>query len=242
MTGGRLLPRLRLGRPPQTEITAEAVVFDCDGLLVDSESVWMDLISSWLPDRDGSPESKLESFRGVGVDDAAARLADLRHDGARPEDIQEQLVARYSALLAAGVFPMPGALDLVRTLAGDVPLAVASNGLRADVTAMLADIGILDQVQVIRTLDDVTSGKPAPDLYLEAASALGVDPSRTIAFEDSPAGARAARAAGMTVLGVNADPEVTLDCDLRVTALTELDVRLEVSGEKDGACGPVTTT
>ncbi|MDZ5078694.1 HAD family phosphatase [Nesterenkonia sp. HG001] len=207
---------------PRTVLSAEAVVFDCDGLLVDSESVWMELIAAWLPRDEASRPVRLEGFRGLGVDDAARRLADLLGRPWTSAGIQEELVERYSALLADGVRPMPGAVELVRSLSGRMPLAVASNGLRTDVLAMLDDVGILEMVDVVRTLDDVSAGKPAPDLYLAAAAALGVSPDRAVAFEDSPAGAHAAGAAGMTVIGVNADHAVELDCTLRMRRLSEL--------------------
>ncbi|MGO1410444.1 HAD family hydrolase [Microbacterium sp.] len=209
-------------------MTARAAVFDCDGILVDSESIWLQLISEVLADvADADPEQ----FHGSSVDDAATGIAALT--GTEPSAMRADLVRRYSARLAPGVAPMPGAIALVTRLAAAVPVAVASNGLRADVEMMLDSIGLLDTVHVVRTLSDVASGKPAPDLYLDAAHLLGVEPGRTIAFEDSPAGSRAARAAGMTVIGVNADPAVALDCDARFTSLTDIDAQLVPTPERE---------
>ncbi|GAB3194248.1 HAD family hydrolase [Nesterenkonia suensis] len=223
-------------REQDRSVTAEAVIFDCDGLLVDSESVWMELIASWLPqgtptaDTADTADTALEDFRGLGVDESARRLAELLGSPASAAGIESKLTARYSSLLAEGVRPMPGAVELVEALSGVVPLAVASNGLRADVLAMLADVGILERVDVVRTLDDVAAGKPAPDLYLAAAAALGVAPEQTVAFEDSPAGSRAAQAAGTTVIGVNADTGVELACALRLTRLTDVETRVAPEG------------
>ncbi|WP_119696821.1 HAD family hydrolase [Microbacterium halotolerans] len=210
------------------QMTASAAVFDCDGILVDSESIWLQLISEVLAHvTDTDPEQ----FHGLSVDDTATGIAALT--GAEPSAVRADLVRRYSARLTPGVAPMPGAIALVTRLAAAVPVAVASNGLRADVEMMLDSIGLLDTVHVVRTLSDVASGKPAPDLYLDAARLLGVEPGGTIAFEDSPAGSRAARAAGMTVIGVNADPAVTLDCDARFSSLTDIDAQLVPTPERE---------
>lgn len=209
-------------------MTAGAAVFDCDGILVDSESIWLRLISEVLADVAGADP---EQFHGLSVDDTATGIAALT--GAVPSAVRAELVRRYSALLAPGVAPMPGAISLVTRLAAAVPVAVASNGLRTDVEMMLDAIGLLGTVHVVRTLSDVAAGKPAPDLYLDAARLLGVDPGRTIAFEDSPAGSRAARAAGMTVIGVNADPAVVLDCDARFTSLPDIDAQLVPTPERE---------
>lgn len=213
-------------RSPELLLDAEAVVFDCDGLLVDSESVWLELIAEQHRRLGLSATAAVEAagqFRGLDVGDAAARLASRSRETQPVAALRDVLVEDYSARLAAGVTPMPGAVSLVRALVGRVPVAVASNGLRADVAAMLADVGLLELVDVVRTLDDVDAAKPAPDVYLAAARALDVDPSRTVAFEDSVAGAEAARAAGMTVVGVDAG-EATMPCSHRIDSLVGLDV------------------
>ncbi|MBP2435417.1 HAD family hydrolase [Microbacterium amylolyticum] len=201
--------------------TAHAVVFDCDGILVDSESVWLRLISECLAEL---PDVDADAFHGLSVDDTARVLA--AHTGQAASDVRIDLVKTYSDLLRPGVEPMPGAVELMTHLAAHIPVAVASNGLRHDVNMMLKSVGLLDIIPVIRTLEDVPRGKPAPDLYLAAAHALGTDPRHIIALEDSPAGATAARTAGMTVLGVNADPRVALTCDARFASLVDITARI----------------
>lgn len=199
------------------ELDTLAAVFDCDGLLVDSESIWLQMISEWL-DAHGLNAGRAEEFLGLSVNDTAARLASQGKSG-DPGRIAAELTVRYTGLLRSGVSPMPGAVALFTGLAQHIPVAVASNGLRRDVTAMLADSGLLDLAQSVSTLEDVTEGKPFPDLYLAACRKLGVPPELAVAFEDSPAGAQAASAAGLTVVGVNPDPAIDLPCHWRLTGL-----------------------
>lgn len=202
------------------ELDVEGVVFDCDGLLVDSESIWLQMLREWLEER--GLQDDPGNYLGLSVDDTAERLSAALQEAASPERIVEELTARYSGLLAAGVSPMPGAVDLVTALAHRTAVAVASNGLRRDVRSMLGESALLAAAHTICTLEDVTVGKPAPDLYLTACDRLGVEPRRAVAFEDSPAGARAALAAGLAVVGVNPDPAVDLPVSLRLTGLDQV--------------------
>ncbi|GAA1817993.1 HAD family hydrolase [Nesterenkonia flava] len=229
--GPALVLRLR-GSAERAELSVRAAVFDCDGLLVDSESIWLDMLSSWLAEYRVAAEA--EEFLGLTVEDTAGSLA-LRLRDARPTDpaartaplsteqIRGALTARYSARLAAGVEPMPGAWRLFSTLAARIPVAVASNGLRRDVTAMLTDSELLPLAQAVCTVEDVAAGKPAPDLYLRACEKLGVHPADAVAFEDSPAGAQAAVSAGLVVVGVNPDPAVQLPAMHRLSSLDHVD-------------------
>lgn len=203
--------------PAGAVVDAAAVVVDCDGLLVDSEGAWLDLVREVLDER-GLHAVPAADLRGLSAADTARRVRAL--DPTVDADLlARHLDTRYSAALRAGVPRMPGALELLGALHGVVPLAVASNGTRADVTALLRDAELLDLLEVVVAVEDVARPKPAPDPYLLAASRLGVDPASCVALEDSAAGATAARAAGMTVVGVNADPRVVLPSHLRVTGL-----------------------
>lgn len=200
-----------------------AAVFDCDGLLVDSESIWLDMLTHWLDENKVSATA--EEFLGLSVDDTAAQLAGHIHGAQEPSSIAESLTRRYSTLLSTGVHPMPGAVRLFSALAQEVPVAVASNGLRNDVTTMLEDSGLLRLARTVWTVEDVPAGKPAPDLYQQACAHLGAAPEQSVAFEDSPAGARAALDAGMVVIGVNADPTVDLPCTYRVESLDRVELK-----------------
>lgn len=215
------------------ELEVSGAVFDCDGLLVDSESIWLQMLQQWLAehgaDAEGPQALRAEDFLGLSVDDTAARLAEATGAesaaGERPaREIVVELTRRYSALLAQGVEPMPGAVELISALAARAPVAVASNGLRQDVTAMLEQVGILDKVRTVCTLDDVLCGKPEPELYLTAVGRLGIDPAEAVAFEDSPAGAESARRAGLTVVGVNHSEAVRLPEPYRLSDLRQVSI------------------
>lgn len=215
------------------ELEVSGAVFDCDGLLVDSESIWLQMLQQWLAehgaDAEGPQALRAEDFLGLSVDDTAARLAEATGAepaaGERPaREIVVELTRRYSALLAQGVEPMPGAVELISALAARAPVAVASNGLRQDVTAMLEQVGILDKVRTVCTLDDVLCGKPEPELYLTAVGRLGIDPAEAVAFEDSPAGAESARRAGLTVVGVNHNEAVRLPEPYRLSDLRQVSI------------------
>ncbi|WP_344646527.1 HAD family hydrolase [Winogradskya consettensis] len=120
----------------------------------------------------------------------------------------------------AGAQALLGARDLARSLHGRVPIAVASNNPRAFVTTALVSAGLDNFFTHMYAAEDVTNPKPAPDLHLTACAALNADPTRSIAFEDSPTGVAAARAAAMHVVGVPSLPGVTLAADTIFPSLT----------------------
>src|SRR3569833_2302375 len=167
-------------------IHADAVVFDCDGLLVDTETCGT---------RESAGAAMADYFGRPG--EGAARARRL-HD----------LVAEE---LSAGADPLPGARDLVVALGDRVPIAVASNSPRVFVDAALDTAGLTDLFKHVYAADDVEHAKPAPDLYLAACAGLGADPARSVAFEDSRAGVTSATAAGMFVVGVPSLPGVVLE-------------------------------
>lgn len=221
----------------EVRVAVEGAVFDCDGLLVDSESLWLQMIDTWLAEQD-LQEYSGSHFLGLSVHDTAARLSHVVSAESRSKEgdalvgladagptLAAELTRRYSAMLSSGVAPMPGAVTLFTSLASRIPVAVASNGLRADVTTMLADAALLSAAHTVCTVEDVSAGKPAPDLYLQACNRLQVHPENTVAFEDSPAGAQAASAAGLLVIGVNSDPSVTLECRWRLERLDAVGIQ-----------------
>lgn len=207
-----------------TELTVAGAVFDCDGLLVDSESIWLRMLAQWLGAQNVTANVSPQQFLGLSVDDTAAELSDHISHGQSVGAIVEDLTLRYSAMLADGVSSMPGALNLLTSLTDQIPLAVASNGLRDDVTSMLRHAGLLPAAHTVCTVDDVEVAKPAPDLYLTACHRLSIVPELAVAFEDSPAGARAALAAGLTVVGVNPDADVELPAHFRLNDLTQVSI------------------
>lgn len=178
-----------------------AVVFDCDGLLLDSEAIYR---SSWRT---------AAAAQGVHIDDATYRTFIGRRIALCEQEVatlapgfdlprfQRDWRAGWQALAERGVDPKPGADALIAALAAaGVPLAVATSSQRPQARAALG--AWWPRFQVVVTGDEVRQGKPAPDIYLLAAQRLGVAPQDILALEDSQAGAESALAAGMTVLVV----------------------------------------
>lgn len=185
-----------------TELTCSAAVFDCDGTLIDSERIWLDVMTRLLEERHLRVED-VGCLRGITAAEAAARLAVATNS--HRDECEEEIGCRYSTALASITEPMPGVLELLTALDGVIPIAVATNGCRVDVEAMLGRVGVAKHVPYMFTIDDVECGKPEPDLYINACAAMGHRPEVVVAFEDSAVGARAAFAAGCRVVGLGPD-------------------------------------
>ncbi|MFE5210568.1 HAD family hydrolase [Streptomyces sp. NPDC056600] len=200
----------------------EAVVFDCDGLLVDTESCWS-IVESAVFAEHGHPFGPEQKALVVGrtVEAAAEVMAEyFGRPGAGPHLVTE-LLSRVRAELARGAAPLPGAAELVRACRAAGPVAVASNSPRELVDAALESSGLARYFEHSFAADEVPSPKPAPDLYLAACEALGAAPEACVAFEDSATGARAARAAGLFVAVVPSLPGTALPHDWLGAALDD---------------------
>lgn len=205
-----------------------AVVFDMDGVLLDSEPVHYSVLRSLLAAEGISwTLDDHEHSLGKTIEDTWDDLR-ARHGADAPVD---GLAARYdSEMLArygAGIAPIPGALGLLRRLASlNVPVAVASSSHRAWVDAGLQGSGIARYARHSVSGDEVAAGKPDPEIYLKAARGLGVPPSECIAVEDAMAGVASARAAGMAVVFLSAGegPGVPPGPDRRIDDLTGFDL------------------
>ncbi|KUL41313.1 HAD family hydrolase [Actinoplanes awajinensis] len=199
-----------------------AVVFDCDGLLVDTETCWTRAETALFAEHGhgfGLEQKKL--LIGRTLETAAEAIAtyfDLPGEGPALAARLHDLVALE---LAAGADALPGARDLVTALRGRVPIAVASNSNRAFVDTALAKSGLAELFSHVYAVEDVARPKPAPDLYLAACAGLGVDPARSVAFEDSGTGVASARAAGLYVIGVPSLPGTTLDVHRSYSSLAD---------------------
>ena len=179
-----------------------AVVFDLDGVLVDSERVWDEVRQRLVADRGGSwPAEATTALQGMSTPEWAAYLAGLV-GGGDPAELARQVVAAMADRYREHVPLLPGAVDAVRALAGRWPLAVASSSPPELIRVVLAAAGVADRFRVTVSSEEVARGKPAPDVYLAAAERLGVDPAACVAVEDSANGLRSAAAAGMTVVAV----------------------------------------
>jgi HAD superfamily hydrolase (TIGR01509 family) len=200
----------------------DLVIFDCDGVLVDSEVIVAEVLAGYLRqfDVEITDEECEREFAGLSQEKATERVLALLGTSA-PAGWFDSLTRSVDAALRARVRPVPGVLDVIRLL--DVPFCVASNGRPEKVALTLRTSGLARYFEHrIFTAADVAHGKPAPDLFLLAAERCGADPRRCVVVEDSASGIAAARAAGMRVLGfVSADQ--TLDgADALFTDMAEL--------------------
>lgn len=179
----------------------QAVVFDCDGLLMDTESLWVQTQRIVCGELGVHFDADLQ-HQLVGL--PASRIGPLiaERSGTEPEAAVKQLLDVNELLVRESGQPMPGARELVTILGAKVPLAVASNSARRILDVALGRGGFDTGFAITVSSDDVPSPKPAPDIYLAAAAALGSRPENCLVFEDSEAGASAAVAAGMKVIAV----------------------------------------
>jgi HAD superfamily hydrolase (TIGR01509 family) len=181
----------------------QAVVFDLDGVLVDSEEVWDEARQQLAEERGvGWPERASRDMMGMSSPEWSRYMRDEVGIPAEPEDISADVVRRLEAIYRGELPLFPGALTAVERLAARWPLGLASSSNREliDLVLELSELGRYFAVTV--SSEEVARGKPAPDVYLEAARRLGVDPKSSAAVEDSENGIRAAKAAGMGVVAI----------------------------------------
>ncbi len=181
---------------------AVAVVFDMDGVLVDTEHVW-DEVRAALSDEWGgtyTAESQ-RAMMGMSAPEWSRYLHEVVGLGPSPEEIDAEVVRRMLGRYRAGLPVIDGAVEVVGRLGvAGVRLAIASSSNRPLIDAVIDGTGLGASFETTVSSEEVARGKPAPDVYLEAARRLGVDPAACVAVEDSTNGIRAAAAAGMAVI------------------------------------------
>jgi HAD superfamily hydrolase (TIGR01509 family) len=191
-----------------------AVVFDNDGLLLDTESVWTRAERDLFEQRglEFTPAHKLELV-GTSAEIAGGILERRLGEPGRAGELIEELNELVVAELEHGVEAMLGARELLHSLAArGTPLGLVSNSPLVFVRRSLEIAGFHDRFDVILSAHEVAAPKPAPDPYLEACARLGVEPGpEVVALEDSPTGVAAARAAGLTVIGIPSIEGIALD-------------------------------
>lgn len=183
--------------------TFDALVFDCDGTLVDSAGAHLYSIQQALAPLGLTMTSEWYSRRtGLGPDDLLnAYEAEFKVEALVREDFYERANLAYLANLHL-IQEVRVITDVARKWFGTVPMAVASNGIRKNVEATLIALRLRPMFYTIVTSDEIERPKPAPDVYLEAARRMRVKPERVIVFEDSNEGLEAAYRAGMRAIDV----------------------------------------
>lgn len=179
------------------------VVFDLDGVLVESEHLWEENWTTyaaangygWLAD-------DTATVQGMSVPEWSGYMATRIGRGTAPEIAEAVIDGMIRDLDGGRVGLLPGAAGMVASAAERVPIAVASSAPRRLITAVLGATGLLSHFDATVSSEEVPRGKPSPDVYAEAARRLGLDPVRCVGIEDSSNGIRSAAAAGLTVVAI----------------------------------------
>ena len=180
-----------------------AVVFDLDGVLIDSEPVWEQVRREYVAEHGGRwrPDSQ-QRLMGMSTPEWSSYLATELGVDAPPSRIAHEVVEEVGRRYETDLPLMPGAVDAVQRLASRWPLGLASSAARPLIDRVLAATGMTSLFEVTVSTEEVRRGKPAPDVYLTVAERLAVAPAQTVAVEDSSNGLRSASAAGMVVVAV----------------------------------------
>ena len=209
-----------------------AVVFDLDGVIVDSERVWDDVREQYVFETGGTyTQSATRDMMGMSSVEWSRYMADALGVPGTPEEINAAIVERMLARYGDAPPLIPGAVDAVRGCADRWPLAVASSSNPELIQVVLEAAGLHDVIPVVVSSQEVPRGKPSPDVYLEAARRLGADPGDCAAVEDSHNGILSAKAAGMRVVAIPnphfpPDEEALAHADVVLRSIRELTVEV----------------
>jgi HAD superfamily hydrolase (TIGR01509 family) len=207
----------------------DAVVFDLDGVLVDSEAVWDEVRRRFVEENGGHwHDDAQRDMMGMSSVEWSRYVHDRLGVPMEPEQISVAVADRVADLYREDLPLLPGAVESVRALAAEWPLGLATSSNRHVIDLVLDQAGIAADFRATVSSEEVGAGKPAPDVYLEAARRLDVDPSTCVAIEDSTNGIRSAHAAAMTVIAVpNKDfppePDALALASLVLDSLEELE-------------------
>ncbi|MDQ2967281.1 MAG: HAD family phosphatase [Actinomycetota bacterium] len=181
----------------------DAVVFDLDGVIIDSEQLWDEVREGLAGERGGRwSEQAQADMMGMSSTEWSRYMHEVVGLLEPPEEINREVVHRMLERYAERLPLIDGALDAVKRLAAHWALGVASSSNRELIDHVLALSGLAPYFEVTVSSEEVDRGKPAPDVYLEAARRLGSEASRSVAIEDSASGVRSAHAAGMRVVAI----------------------------------------
>jgi HAD superfamily hydrolase (TIGR01509 family) len=206
----------------------EAFVFDLDGVLLDSEQVWDEAREQLAKERGGRWHAGAQrDMMGMSSNEWSRYMHDVIELPEPPEEINREVVERLAAIYREHLPVIDGAREAVERMAARFPLGVASSSNRELIELVLELLGVSQLFAAFVSSEEVGRGKPAPDVYLEAARRLDVDPTNAAAVEDSHNGILAAKAAGMCVLAIpNAHflpgPDALEQADAVLGSLAEL--------------------
>jgi len=206
----------------------EAFVFDLDGVLLDSEQVWDEAREQLAEERGGRWHAGAQrDMMGMSSNEWSRYMHDVIELPEPPEEINREVVERLAAIYREHLPVIDGAREAVERMAARFPLGVASSSNRELIELVLELLGVSQLFAAFVSSEEVGRGKPAPDVYLEAARRLDVDPTNAAAVEDSHNGILAAKAAGMCVLAIpNAHfppgPDALEQADAVLGSLAEL--------------------
>jgi HAD superfamily hydrolase (TIGR01509 family) len=208
----------------------KAVVFDLDGVLIDSEPVWEQVRRGLVAERGGhwSPDAQ-RRIMGMSTPEWARYLSEDLGVGLPPDQVATMVVDRMAARYAEHVPLMDGAVDAVHRIAARWPLGVASSAPAVLIQTVLKAAGLRSCFSVVMSTEQVAHGKPAPDIYLAVAAELGGPPGDCAAVEDSSNGLRSAAAAGLRVVAIPQpqyppDPDALAQTSLVLPGLAALTV------------------
>ncbi|MEN3313046.1 MAG: hypothetical protein V7645_2375 [Actinomycetota bacterium] len=181
----------------------DAVVFDLDGVIIDSEELWDEVREEFARERGGRWSAQAQAdMMGMSSTEWSRYLHDVVGVPEPPEEINREVVERMLARYSGHLPLIDGAVDAVKRLAAHWPLGVASSSNRQLIDRVLEVSGLAPYFKATVSSEEVERGKPAPDVYSEAARRLGVEAARSAAIEDSASGIRSAHAAGMHVVAI----------------------------------------
>jgi HAD superfamily hydrolase (TIGR01509 family) len=181
----------------------ETVVFDLDGVLLQSEEVWDAVRERYVRERGGRYDEQVQrAMMGMSAPEWSRYLHDEAGVPDVPDSINRDVVERMLEAYRHELPLLPGAAEVVRRTAATFPLGLASSSNRAIFEEVLELAEIADCFRATVSSEEVARGKPAPDVYLEAARRLGATPERCSAVEDSHSGIRSAKSAGMRVVAI----------------------------------------
>jgi HAD superfamily hydrolase (TIGR01509 family) len=209
----------------------EAVIFDLDGVIVDSEQVWDEVREAYVVESGGRySERATRDMMGMSAPEWSRYMDEELGVPGTPEEINAAIVERMLARYGEAPPLIPGAVDAVRRVAARWPLAIASSSNPELIEVVVRASGLGDVFTIAVSSQEVGRGKPAPDVYLEAARRLGIEPTACAAIEDSHNGIRSAKAAGMLVVAVPnphfpPDDEAMAAADIVLGSIAELQVQ-----------------